>query len=242
MRDLPRSGALRSAGVQHTRVSRSPVRAQDPAHGGTRWSGRSIRSMRWYTRAPSAAAAGHGVTSRRGPISIVERRGDLWVVNYRNGARFVERSGQMPLPPTSARAGRRGHHALQEVCDETAPSRPHRSAFDTNCSANSTGGCAPRVHHCPLARGRFAVRTSKRRSPRLHADSSSWLLGCVPAASARARGGRVVAAAPRSEGARKRAAGCASPFTWAFLAVHRARFRFGSSMHGDQFPSTRLHV
>ena len=160
------------------RDSRAPVRAQGIRRqgGAAARAAARRRSWRWCMRAPArrcgppwrcrAAAA---------PSRIVEKRGDLWVVELPEAAlAFFERYGQMPLPPYI----RREPDAADSTRYQSVFARKHGAVAaptaslhfdDALLAALDARGVQTRVRHAARGRGHVPARAHRRGRRARHA-------------------------------------------------------------------------
>jgi S-adenosylmethionine:tRNA ribosyltransferase-isomerase len=154
-----------------------------------------------HARASKALRPAMSLQSRGGDIQIIEKRGDLWVVELPEPALpFFERFGQMPLPPYIRRE------------PEAADSTRYQSVFARRQGAVAAPTASLHFDEELLARlvergvqtafvtlhvgaGTFQpVRTDAVGAHVMHAEFVEVSEGaCAAVAAARARGGRVIA-------------------------------------------------
>ena len=112
-----------------------------------------------HARASKPLRPAMSLTSRGGAITIVEKRGDLWVVELPEPAlAFFERFGQMPLPPYI----RREPVAADSMRYQSVFARRHGAVAAPTASLHFDAASArrprparraPRLHHAARGRG-----------------------------------------------------------------------------------------
>jgi S-adenosylmethionine:tRNA ribosyltransferase-isomerase len=154
-----------------------------------------------HARASKPLRPGMSIESRGGPISILEKRGDLWMIELPEPALgFFERYGQMPLPPYIRRE------------PDAADSTRYQSVFAKNRGAVAAPTASLHFDEHLLAEldqrgvhrafvtlhvgaGTFQpVRTDAVGAHVMHAEFVEVTAAtCAAVEAARARGGRVIA-------------------------------------------------
>jgi S-adenosylmethionine:tRNA ribosyltransferase-isomerase len=154
-----------------------------------------------HARASKSLRPAMSLESRGGPIKIIEKRGDLWVVELPEAAlTFFERYGQMPLPPYI----RREPDAADSTRYQSLFARKHGAVaaptaslhFDeTLIAALVKRGVQTAFVTLHVGAGTFQpVRTDAVGAHVMHAEFVEVGEGaCAAVAAARARGGRVIA-------------------------------------------------
>jgi S-adenosylmethionine:tRNA ribosyltransferase-isomerase len=154
-----------------------------------------------HARASKALRPAMTLQSRGGDITIVEKRGDLWVVELPESAlTFFERFGQMPLPPYI----RREPDAADSSRYQSVFARKHGAVaaptaslhFDEALLATlAERGVQTAFVTLHVGAGTFQpVRTDAVGAHVMHAEFVEVSeAACVAVAATRARGGRVIA-------------------------------------------------
>jgi S-adenosylmethionine:tRNA ribosyltransferase-isomerase len=154
-----------------------------------------------HARASKALRPAMSLDSRGGAISIIEKRGDLWVVELPEAALpFFERYGQMPLPPYI----RREPDATDSTRYQSMFARRHGAVAAPTASlhfdeallaALIERGVQTAFITLHVGAGTFQpVRTDAVGAHVMHAEFVEVSEGaCAAVAAARARGGRVIA-------------------------------------------------
>jgi S-adenosylmethionine:tRNA ribosyltransferase-isomerase len=141
------------------------------------------------------------VQSRGGDITIVEKRGDLWVIELPEAALpFFERYGQMPLPPYIRREPDSADSSRYQSVfarRQGAVAAPTASLHfdDALLAALAERGVRTALVTLHVGAGTFQpVRTDAVGAHVMHAEFVEVSeAACAAVAAARARGGRVVA-------------------------------------------------
>jgi len=154
-----------------------------------------------HARASKPLRPGMLLESRGGPIRVIERRGDLWVVDFPEPALdYFERFGQMPLPPyirrepDSSDVSRYQSVFARKQGAVAAPTASLHFDADLLASLDARG-----VHRAfvtlHVGAGTFQpVRTDAVGAHVMHAEFVEVNAeACLAVASARARGARVIA-------------------------------------------------
>jgi len=154
-----------------------------------------------HARASKPLRTGMLLQSRGGPIRVVERRADLWVVEFPEPALgYFEHYGQMPLPPYIRR-----EPEASDVSRYQSVFARHRGAvaaptaslhFDTQLlAALDARGVQRAFVTLHVGAGTFQpVRTDAVGAHVMHAEFVEVSAdACAAVASARARGARVIA-------------------------------------------------
>ena len=154
-----------------------------------------------HARASKPLRPGMLLESRGGPIRVIERRGDLWVVDFPEPALdYFERFGQMPLPPyirrepDSSDVSRYQSVFARKQGAVAAPTASLHFDADLLASLDARG-----VHRAfvtlHVGAGTFQpVRTDAVGAHVMHAEFVEVNAeACMAVASARARGARVIA-------------------------------------------------
>ena len=154
-----------------------------------------------HARASKPLRTGMLLQSRGGPIRVVERRGDLWVVEFPEPALgYFEHYGQMPLPPYIRRepeASDVSRYQSVFARRQGAVAAPTASLhFDTQLlAALDARGVQRAFVTLHVGAGTFQpVRTDAVGAHVMHAEFVEVSAdACAAVASARARGARVIA-------------------------------------------------
>jgi len=154
-----------------------------------------------HARASKPLRPGMLLESRGGPIRVIDRRGDLWVVDFPEPALdYFERFGQMPLPPyirrepDSSDVSRYQSVFARKQGAVAAPTASLHFDADLLASLDARG-----VHRAfvtlHVGAGTFQpVRTDAVGAHVMHAEFVEVNAeACKAVASARARGARVIA-------------------------------------------------
>jgi S-adenosylmethionine:tRNA ribosyltransferase-isomerase len=154
-----------------------------------------------HARASKSLRPAMSLQSRGGEIRIVEKRGDLWVVELPETAlTFFERFGQMPLPPYI----RREPDAADSTRYQSLFARKHGAVAAPTASLHFDEALLARlIEHgvqtafvtLHVGAGTFQpVRTDAVGAHVMHAEFVEVSEGtCAAVAAARARGARVIA-------------------------------------------------
>ena len=195
-----------------------------------------------HARASKSLRPGMPLQSRGGVINMVEKRGDLWVIELPEPAlAFFERYGQMPLPPYI----RREPDAADSTRYQSVFAR-HRGAvaaptaslhFDDGLLATlESGGVHRAFITLHVGAGTFQpVRTDAVGAHVMHAEFVEVnAAACEAIAATRARGGRVIAVGTTVVRALESAAGAGAlvPYVGdsALFIVPGFRFRIVDAM------------
>ena len=154
-----------------------------------------------HARASKPLRTGMLLQSRGGPIRVVERRGDLWVVEFPEPALgYFEHYGQMPLPPYIRRepeASDVSRYQSVFARRQGAVAAPTASLhFDAELlAALDARGVQRAFVTLHVGAGTFQpVRTDAVGAHVMHAEFVEVSAdACAAVASARARGARVIA-------------------------------------------------
>jgi S-adenosylmethionine:tRNA ribosyltransferase-isomerase len=195
-----------------------------------------------HARASKALRPAMSLESRGGPITIIEKRGDLWVVELPDAALpFFERYGQMPLPPYI----RREPDAADSTRYQSLFARKHGAVAAPTASLHFDELLLARLIECGVqtafitlhvGAGTFQpVRTDAVGAHVMHAEFVEVSEGaCAAVAAARARGGRVIAVGTTVVRALESAAGSGnlSPYVGdsSLFIVPGFRFRIVDAM------------
>ena len=208
-----------------------------------------------HARASKPLRPAMSLQSRGGAIRIVEKRGDLWVVELPEPAlAFFERYGQMPLPPYI----RREPDAADSTRYQSVFARRHGAVaaptaslhFDARSARrrSSARGVQRAFVTLHVGAGTFQpVRTDAVGAHVMHAEFVEVRRrGLRRRSRPRARAAaRVIAVGTTVVRALESAAGggTLAPYRRRFVAVHRARIPLPRRRRdGDQFPSARIHA
>jgi S-adenosylmethionine:tRNA ribosyltransferase-isomerase len=154
-----------------------------------------------HARASKPLRPDMALQSRGGPINIVEKRGDLWVIELPEPAlAFFERYGQMPLPPYI----RREPEAADITRYQSVFARKHGAVAAPTASLHFDAGLLAELDRRGVHRtfitlhvgaGTFQpVRTEAVGAHVMHAEFVEVSAdACAAVAATRARGGRVIA-------------------------------------------------